>query len=383
MIRSRSDRLAFFVPTLHGGGAERMMVHLVRGASELGIPTDLLLTKAEGVLLPLVPPAVRIVEFGVKKVQRAIPGLVRCLRSQRPHGIVSRMIHANLATLIAARLARVDSKVAVIEAINLSALLASGELQRRTQILARWLYPRADVIVGVSAGVAHDLEHALDLPRRRVRTIYNPVVDASVLARCRAPSPHPWLTDGQSPVLMSVGRLEPQKDHASLLRAFAIVRQTRPARLIIFGEGQQRGQLESLRGELGLNADVDLPGFTDNAYAAMSRASLYVLSSRFEGLPNALIEALACGCPAVATNCPSGPEEVLDGGRYGLLAPTEQPVALAAAIGAALDRKWDRESLRQRGAEFSAEKSLAQYLDAIDYRLPSATFDAANARAAA
>ncbi len=141
---------------------------------------------------------------------------------------------------------------------------------------------------------------------------------------------------------------------------------------MIFGEGSERGPLESLRRELGLASDVDLPGFAASPYAAMSRAALYVLSSRFEGLPNALIEALACGCPAVATDCPSGPDEILEHGRFGLLTPVGDAEALAGAISSALDRTWNRQELRRRGGEFSLESSLGQYLAAIDYPLEPA-----------
>jgi glycosyltransferase involved in cell wall biosynthesis len=383
MPEDRKSRLAMFLPSLHCGGAERMMVHLLCEMTDAGIPVDLILAKAEGQFLSDVPAGIRVIDFGTAHVRNAILPLARYLRSERPYGLLSRMCHANLAALIAVRMARVKTKIAIIEAINPSASRASGKFPRRLQTLTRWLYPRADAIVSVSAGVGHDLEQFLGLPSGRVRAIYNPVVNSTLIARCQAPSPHPWLTDGQSPVVISVGRLEPQKDHATLLRAFALVRQTRPIRMIIFGEGQERRRLEALRQELRLNADVDLPGVTDNAYAAMCRASLYVLSSRFEGLPNALIEALACGCPAVATDCPSGPDEILDGGRYGSLVAIEQPSAMATAISAALDHNWDRAALRRRGAEFSAEKSLAQYLDALDYRLPLADQVAINALAAA
>jgi glycosyltransferase involved in cell wall biosynthesis len=141
--------------------------------------------------------------------------------------------------------------------------------------------------------------------------------------------------------------------------------------LVIFGEGSERQRLESLRHELGLDADVDLPGIIDNPYAAMRRASLYVLSSRFEGLPNALIEALACGCPAVSTECPDGPAEILSSQSFGQLVPVAQPEALAAAIVTSLDRRWDRKKIAGRGAEFSLERSLDQYLTALDYPLPA------------
>ena len=190
-----------------------------------------------------------------------------------------------------------------------------------------------------------------------------------MLARAEEPCPHPWLTGGDRPVLLTVGRLAPQKDHATLLRAFAIVRRTRAARLVIFGEGTERARIESLRRDLGLEADVDLPGVTDNPYAAMRRASLFVLSSRFEGLPTVLVEALACGCPAVSTTCPSGPAEILAGGRHGVLVPPENPQALAAGILQGLDQPWDRDELRRRGAEYSLAASRDQYLALLGYPL--------------
>jgi glycosyltransferase involved in cell wall biosynthesis len=200
-----------------------------------------------------------------------------------------------------------------------------------------------------------------------VHTIHNPIVDARLLARAQNPCLHPWLQGGDRPVLLTVGRLAPQKDHMTLLRAFAIVRRTREARLVIFGEGTERARIESLRRDLGLEADVDLPGVTDNPYAAMRRASLFVLSSRFEGLPTVLVEALACGCPTVSTTCPSGPAEILNGGRYGVLVTPENPEALAAGILKGLDQLWDREMLRRRGAEFSIAASLDQYLGILGY----------------
>ncbi|HTU24881.1 MAG TPA: glycosyltransferase, partial [Pirellulales bacterium] len=153
-------------------------------------------------------------------------------------------------------------------------------------------------------------------------------------------------------------------------------REARPARLVIFGEGAQRGEIEALRRRLGLEADVDLPGATSNPYAAMRRASLFVLSSRSEGLPTVLVEALACGCPIVSTACPSGPAEILDGGRFGILVPPENPQALAVGILRALDQTWDREELVHRGAQFSAAASLRQYL-AILNASPATTAAAA------
>ena len=261
--------------------------------------------------------------------------------------------------------------MAVVEQSNLSEWIACGGIRPRIRRLARWLYPRAEAIVGVSDGVARDVERCFALPAGRVRTIYNPIVDATLAERAAAVCPHPWFTAGDVPVLVTVGRLHPQKDHAGLLEAVRRVREKRPVRLVIFGEGPERDRLEALRRQLGLEQAVDLPGVTDNPYAAMSRAALFVLSSRFEGLPTVLVEALACGCPAVATDCPDGPAEILDRGRYGQLVPVGDAVGLAEAILTALDRPVDRQALRQRADVFSVECSLDGYLDALGHRTAS------------
>jgi glycosyltransferase involved in cell wall biosynthesis len=163
--------------------------------------------------------------------------------------------------------------------------------------------------------------------------------------------------------LLGVGRLEPQKDFALLLRAFARIRRERAARLLILGEGRERPRLTQLAKALGVADSVDLPGFVPNPYAHMTRANLFVLSSRYEGLGNVVIEALACGCPVVSTDCPSGPAEVLDRGRYGRLVPVGDPAALAQAILAALEEPVDRARLRGRAAQFSVERAARRYLE--------------------
>jgi glycosyltransferase involved in cell wall biosynthesis len=367
MARPTSKRLAMFICSFNCGGAQRVILNLLRAGTEAGIPMDLLLGKAEGPLLPEVPSEVRIIDFNATKLQHAIPKMALYLRRERPHAVVSHMTHGNLAFLLARILAGTKTPLAVVEQNQFSSSSAAKELRPRVQRLSRWLYPWADHVVGVSDGVSRDVEQSLGLAPGRVRTVYNPVVDAHLLRCAEQRCSHPWFGNHDRPLLVTAGRLEPQKDHATLLRAFAIVRRTRPARLVIFGEGTMRGELESLRRQLGLEADVDLPGITANPYAAMRQASLFVLSSRFEGLPTVLIEALACGCPTVSTTCPSGPEEILADGQYGVLTPMEDPAALAAGILEGLDRSWDRETLRQRGAEFSVQASLEQYLALVGY----------------
>jgi glycosyltransferase involved in cell wall biosynthesis len=184
--------------------------------------------------------------------------------------------------------------------------------------------------------VAGSLLQLSPIPIQKVRVIYNPVVSPELYEKADAPVEHPWFQPHQPPVVLAAGRLVALKGYDTLLRAFARVRQETPARLVILGEGPERPNLERLAAELGVAADVDMPGFDPNPFRYMKRAGVFVLSSRYEGLPNVLIQALACGCPVVSTDCPSGPSEILDGGRYGALVPVDDVEAMAGAIVRAL-----------------------------------------------
>lgn len=176
---------------------------------------------------------------------------------------------------------------------------------------------------------------------------------------------HPWLRVGRPGVVLAAGRLAPEKDFATLLRAFARVRAKRPLRLVILGEGRERPRLTPLAEALGVNADVAMPGTVANPFAFMRRASAFVLSSRHEGLGNVLIEALACGCPVASTDCAAGPAEILDHGRFGPLVPVGDDAALAAAIEGLLDRPPDRSRLRDRGRAFAVDAAADAYRDLL------------------
>jgi glycosyltransferase involved in cell wall biosynthesis len=250
------------------------------------------------------------------------------------------MSHANLIALWAARLARRRTPVMVTvhNTMSQSAPAAGGIAGRLSSRMLRTFYPWARTVVAVSRGAADDLVRTTGLPPEKVEVIYNPVITPELLALARESPDHPWFGPGEPPVVLGVGRLTRQKDFPMLIRAFAEVRRRRPARLIILGQGEDRAALEALLEELGVAADVALPGFRENAMAYMSRSALFVLSSAWEGLPTVLIEALAAGTRVVSTDCPSGPREILGDGALGQLVPVGDVRAMAAAIGDALDR---------------------------------------------
>ncbi len=235
----------------------------------------------------------------------------------------------------------------------------------------RRAYQSADAIVAISDGVAEDLSARSGIPRAHMTTIYNPVVDAELLEQAQEPIDHPWFGEDQPPVVLGVGRLHPQKDFPTLIAAFKRLRETRPARLVILGKADRipvrsrRDELEQLARRLDVADDVSMPGFTSNPFAFMSKADVFVLSSAYEGLGNVLIEAMACGCPVVSTDCPSGPREILEDGRYGPLVGVADAEGLAEAIGRVLDRPTDKEKLQSRAKMFTVERATRKYLDLL------------------
>ncbi|MDZ8054930.1 MAG: glycosyltransferase [Aulosira sp. ZfuVER01] len=355
-------RLAIFVPTLHGGGAERAMLNLACGFSQQGIPVDLVMLRVEGPYLSQLPPEVRVVNLGGGRLWQCFPALVRYLLREQPPVMLSTLDDTNIAALWARRLAGNKTRL-VVNVQNTISQDAKNATQLKTRVMphfVRRFFPWADAVVPVSYGVVEDLVQ-IGVSQKRIQVIPNPVISPTVFDKAQEAIAHPWFSDDQPPVILGVGRLNQQKDFPTLIRAFAQLRQQRRVRLVILGEGEERSTIEALIKELQLENDVDLPGFVDNPYAYMARSAVFVLSSLFEGLPSVLIEAMAAGASVVATNCPSGPLEILENGRYGRLVPIGNFEAMAAAIAATLDNPLSLDVLRQRSQEFSLERSLAEY----------------------
>jgi glycosyltransferase involved in cell wall biosynthesis len=328
-------RLAIFMPSLFGAGGQRVMLNLAHGIAECGYAVDLVLAQVEGPFLAEVRTSVRIVDLKASRVLTSLPALVRYLQREQPEAMLSVFGYVNIIALWAWRLAGVRTRLFVGEhnTVSVEAGNASRWRSRLVPRLIKHFYPWASGIVVVSQGVRDDLAQLTHISRERITVIYNPsVVRSEVWEKAQAPLDHPWFKPDQPPVLLAVGRLKAQKDYPLLIRAFAQVRQSQPVRLLILGEGDERPMLESLISELGLEQDVSLPGFVMNPYAYMARAALFVLSSRWEGLPTVLIEAMCCGTPVVSTDCPSGPREILKDGQYGQLVPVGEADALAKAI---------------------------------------------------
>ena len=362
MSKSSPD-ITIFLRCLYGGGAERILLNLARCFAEQELKVDMVLARAEGSLLKQLPPEIRLIDLKAQSKLGIIPKLVQYLRLEKPTSMLAALHYPCEIALLAKRIAGVSTRVVVSERNNLS-LEAKRIPQlsvRLTPLAARLLYPWADGIIGISQGVSDDLANVTRLPLERIDTIYNPILTPEVFAKAKAPVNHPWFQPGEPPVIIAVGRLYPQKDYPTLLRAFAQVRQVQPSRLVILGEGPEKDNIKNLIYELGLQEDVAMLGFVDNPHAYMANSAVFVLSSAWEGFGNVVAEALAVGTPVVSTNCDSGPSEILADGKYGELTPVGEPKAMAQAILKVLagdNKQVDSDWLNQFTLEYGAEKYL-------------------------
>lgn len=358
-------RLVIFRPTLGEGGADRVTITLLKYLDRRKFAPALVLTRREGVLLEQVPADVPVITLQARRLGTSWIALARYLRAEKPDIVFSTSSGGNTVAALAHWLSGHRSRLVLSER-NTFSIARRERLPRWLPVerLKRPLYRRADVIAAVSRGVADDLVATLRLPADQVSVVYNPV-DVDAAAPAPDPAPHPWLTE-PIPVVLAVGRLVPQKGYPVLLDAFAAVRRIRAARLLVLGEGPLRGSLQTQVESRGLSDDVRFLGFVTNPHAFMRRCAVYVLSSVFEGFPNALIEAMRCGAPVISTDCPSGPREIItEPGRNGLLVPVGDAQALADAIDTVLSSPPLRATLAQEGqrraAAFRHESIVAAY----------------------
>lgn len=361
--RERPD-IAVLISYSGDGGVERMINHLVQGFLDAGRRVDILALKQRGGHFLALPEGVRVVPIRPAHSALAVPAIARYLRRVRPRTLLAAKDRAGRAAVQAHRLSGSDARVVVRIGNNLSAsLVHRTRLQRWLRLRPiRRLYPLAEAIVAVSAGVAEDVVATSGIDPKRVHVIANPVVTPEVDRLAAAPPEHPWV-DGDQPLLVAVGRLTRQKDFSTLLHAFAKLRTKRDARLLILGEGEDRAALDALVTRLGLGESVDMPGFYANPYPLMAAADLFVLSSRWEGSPNALTEALYLGVPSVATDCPSGSSDILPRER---LAPVGDTDALAAIMASTLDQPREGGDLRAAVADYTLARSAAGYMAVLD-----------------
>jgi glycosyltransferase involved in cell wall biosynthesis len=368
-------RLFIVRPSLTTGGADRVTITLLRHLDRLRFDITLVLLHERGELLDEVPDDVRVLGLGARNILAGALPLRRLVLREAPDIVFSTSSGTNVTAALALRRSspgRPGTRLGPRLVLSERNGLVRDQPKHKLALLLmakRLLYPRADCITAVSRGVAADLEHRLRLDPRRLATVYNPIT-IPPLGTEEVPAFGEGGPRDPTPVILAAGRLVHAKGFDVLLRAFAIARAGTPCRLIILGEGPLREHLEGLALELGVAEHLSMPGFVSDPFSYMRDCSVFALSSRFEGLPGALIQAMACGSAVVASDCPFGPNEIVTHEKDGMLVQPENPEQLAQALARLLGEPGKRREMgqaAQRSAQrFSVEKTMPYYLQALD-----------------
>jgi len=360
-------KITVILPDLSGGGAERLHVHLANDWIKQDFLVEFVLLRNQCELISLLAPEVIVTCLNVDRIRDAIFPIAAHLRKSRPHVVLAAMWPLTSAVVFSWMLSGRRASLFLSDHENLSLSYIGQRRAKSINLkgLIRCTYPLASGIIAVSRGVAEDLCLLGGFNANKVRVIYNPAATGQPSVReVTAVQAQLWGA-GFDRHILTVGRLSLQKDQATLIKAFAMLPIDLNAKLVILGEGPLRADLTALVSQLGLEERILLPGFTTDPYPWFRSADLFVLSSRWEGFGNVIVEALECGLPVVSTNCRNGPCEILEDGLYGKLVPVQDPKALASAMVQSLIEVHDREALMRRAQDFSVRKISDEYLSYI------------------
>ncbi len=359
-------KVTFFIPSLRGGGAERVIITLANQFINHGCVVDLIASNAIGEYRSELSKNVNLIDLKCSRVIFSLAKLRNYINNVQPDILLSTVAHANIIAILANLIARKKCVVIIREANTLSIELSrintfSGRIILK---LTKALYPKANKIIAPSIGVAEDIFRNTNIKKELIHVIYNPINFETLHSKASEEINHPWFQSNSYDVILSVGRLTEQKDFKTLIRAFSILKNsTSPsAKLMILGEGKLREELETQICALKLENEVCLKGFVENPYPYMKHCACFVLSSKWEGSPNVLIQALSLGAPIVSTNCPNGPKEILDNGKWGKLVPIGDSSSLADSISKTLmTQHVDNTAIEYCRKKFSVDKIISQY----------------------
>lgn len=359
-------KIAFFLPALNFGGIEANTIRLAKSFIEKGYDIELLLGRAQGEYLERIDKSLKIINFNKRRSIGMIYSLARYMWKENPDIVYTGGEQANIILMLAKIL---SPKTKVIISIRTNLTIEYKESERKFKkkiypLLSKYLYKLADSIVTVSNGVAEDVNSLLGLPKNKMTVIYNPIVNDEIFELMEQKNNHPWLNDNQYKVIISVGRLVNQKNFSFLIKSFEKVKKELPnTKLIILGDGPEKDKLNQLIKELEIEKDVALEGFVQNPYSYMKESDLFVLSSKWEGFGNVIVEALATGIPVVSTKCPSGPDEILENGKFGSLVRVNDVDQMSTAILHELSTpSADEKKRKARAEKFSVESATIQYI---------------------
>lgn len=367
-------KVALLIPKLTTGGAQRVIVNLANGLSRKNYEVDVVVDNKRGRFCSKLSNEVTLADLnaqGILPIWPRVSALSDYLSSEQPDVLFSALSHANVAALIAKKTNRnCDTRIVVSNHCPSKFYYRKQPKVRATLQLVKRTYPWADGIIVVSKGAAEDLHRLTNIPREQIDIVYNPVVTEELIEKSREDPKHEWLQQDSSPVVMSMGGMEEvrsrQKNFDLLLEAFKATIQDLPSmKLTILGKGDDRKRLEEKAKCLSIGDNVSFPGFVENPFSFLRNSSVFVLPSRYEGFGNVIVEAMACGCPVVATNCNSGPAEILGYGEYGKIVSVEDPDEMSSALRSTLENPLDSDILTERANEFSVDNKIDDWESAI------------------
>lgn len=363
---SRDLKLALYFPTLAMGGVERMALNLAQVLYAKGLSIDLVVVSANGPLRTEIPKGIRLFDLKSRKTSLSVFKLASYLKRERPDIILSSMSHANIFAITAAMIANIELKIVISEH---SMPFKAGHKKKSSlkdvliQLMCRLLYKRANGLVCVSDSVRKSWQGLLGATYPlATHVIYNPVIAADFYKRASHLPKDFSPEENNMPTIVSVGRLNPVKDFPTLIKAFALLNKKINTRLIILGEGKERKKLEQLISEKKLESKVSLLGVKNNVLPYLTHADIFVSTSRSEGLPSALIEAIALGTSVVVSDCPGGSTEIIEQGKYGHIFPVGDYSSLADKLFYVLENPTDKMFLKERAKVFYADTVAEEYL---------------------
>lgn len=370
MIKKKSKYLiTLFLPNLTGGGAEHVAVRLANALASSNLAVDLVLVQSKGPYLESIDDRVNVVDLKCGdrfSTLKSFPKLIKYLYKNKPSVLFSTLFRANVIVALAVKFSLVNIRLILrhpnmLYPVNDDSCSFYTNLIKRLAIRAA---QQASAVVLTSQMMRDELVSLASFKPERLHVIPNPVPIDNILEMANKKLEHFLFENNSAPVILAVGRLSSQKGFTTLIKAFAEVVKKTSARLLILGEGEQRTELENLAKQLNVDDKIIMPGFVENPFSFMKHTAVFVLPSKWEGFPNVLVEAMACGAPIVATDCPGGSAEILEHGKWGRLVAVDSVAELAEAILKTIDDK-DLPKVQQRVCDFSADKVIQQYLKVI------------------